>query len=452
MSAAAKLTRGSIRGHLISQTLPAIIGVGALMSVGLIDAYFIGQLGSAELAAIAFVFPVSVTIISLGVGTMVGINSVVARALGAGDIQRADRRANFGILMSLAFGIALCLILLALIDPLFSLMRAEQELLPVITAYMRPFAYGLPVIMTIMGINGVMRGMGEAKKTSYISITYALANVILDPLFITGGFGFEGFGIAGAAYATIAGWSIGIALGLYLLGKTTLPFRPRHVEGLDVKGSLRDIVRVAAPAAFSNAINPLGLSVLTTLLAAEGSAAVAGFGAAGRLQSFVLVPLLALSGSIGAIVGQNWGADQPDRSRLAMLEAGLFAIAYGLVVAILLANFGGWFAQFFTEDADVAGHFGLYLSIAVWGYAGYGLLIVANGAMNAVDRADISLAQSCGRVFLVMLPIAWLLQANWGAVAIYTAELAANALGGIIAGIMAWKILKARTGDLAPTG
>lgn len=444
MSEAAKLTRGSIRGHLVSQTFPGIIGVGALMSVGLVDAYFIGQLGSTELAAIAFVFPITVATVSLGVGAMVGINSVVARSLGAGDLDRADRRANFGILLTTAFGIALGAALLLLIDPLFSLMHAEPELLPAIKAYMRPFAFGLPVIMAIMGINGVLRGMGEAKKTSLISITYALANLILDPLLIAGGFGFEGFGIAGAAYATTAGWLLGGALGLHLLGKTILPFRPRHVAGLDVSGSLRDIAKVAAPAAFSNAINPIGLGILTALLATEGSQAVAGFGAAGRLQTFVLVPLLALSGSIGAIVGQNWGANLPDRSRLAMLEAGLFAFVYGLVVAILLSTFGGWFAQFFTEDQAVAASFASYLTIAAWGYAGYGVLIVANGALNAVDRADISLAQSSARVFLVMLPVAWILRDNWGAEAIFAAELAANVIGGTIATVLARRILKER--------
>ena len=83
----AKLTSGSIIGHLVGQTLPAIIGVSAIMSIGLVDAYFIGQLGPEALAAIAFIFPITVALSSLGVGVMVGINSVVARALGAGDFD-----------------------------------------------------------------------------------------------------------------------------------------------------------------------------------------------------------------------------------------------------------------------------------------------------------------------------------------------------------------------------
>ena len=124
MSETAKLTTGSIRGHLVSQTAPMIIGVAAIMSVGLIDAYFIGQLGAQELAAVSFIFPITIALSSLGVGVMVGINSVIARALGEGDRDRAERRANFGAIFALAIGVAMGLLLFAMLDPLFQLMQA----------------------------------------------------------------------------------------------------------------------------------------------------------------------------------------------------------------------------------------------------------------------------------------------------------------------------------------
>ncbi len=192
MSENAKLTRGSIPGHLVTQTAPMIIGVAAIMSIGLVDTYFIGQLGAKQLAAMSFIFPISVALSSLGVGIMVGINSVVARALGAGDDDRAARRANFGMVFAVACGIVLGLALFLLMDPLFKLMNADEELLPFIRTYMRPFAISFPLLLAIMGINGVLRGQGEAKKTSIISITYAAANWVLDPILITGAFGIGG--------------------------------------------------------------------------------------------------------------------------------------------------------------------------------------------------------------------------------------------------------------------
>lgn len=440
----AKLVNGSIPGHLVSQTLPAIIGVAAIMSIGLVDAYFIGQLGSAELAAIAFIFPISVALTSLGVGVMVGINSVVARALGEGDDEKAARRANFGVVFAVVCGLVLGLSLFILLDPLFTLMNAPADLLPLIRTYMQPFALGFPLILGIMGFNGVLRGQGEARKTSIVSLTYASANWVLDPILITGAFGFEGLGIVGAAYATIIGWGCGAVMAAFLVRSTDIPLNPMLLRKCSLIDPATSILKVAGPAAFSNAINPIGLSILTALIASAGQDAVAGFGAAGRLQSFATVPLLALSGAIGSIVGQNWGARQYHRARKAALYAGLFCVAWGLGTAIVLSAAGEWFADLFTEKPAVIEEFALYLRIAAWGYAGFGLLIVANGILNAIDRAKYALLQSVARVFLVMLPVAWLLQSDWDSAGIYTAELAANLFGAVSGAALIWFVLHRR--------
>lgn len=438
MSDNAKLIRGPIRGHLISQSLPMIIGISAMMSVGLVDAYFIGQLGSAPLAAIAFIFPISVAIISLGVGISVGINSVVARALGGGEEDEAARRGNFGIAFAIGLGLFSCALLFFLSQPLFRLMQADDTLMPLILTYMKPFAFGLPLLFAIQGVNGVLRGQGEAKRTSMIAVAYSVTNWILDPLLITGAFGFAGFGIAGAAYASIVGWAVGAALAFYLLRGTAINFHPRRIREADWGSSLRAIGKVAGPAAFSNSINPMGLAVLTALIAAEGQAAVAGFGAGGRLQSFAVVPMLALSAAIGGIVGQNWGAMQYARSRSALIQAGAFCLIYGLSVAALLSVAGEWFADFFSDDPALIAEIATYLRISAWGYAGFGVLIVVNGAFNAIDRSSFALGQSFARVFLMMLPVALLMRGVWGAEAIYTAELAANLAGGLVAAGLAW--------------
>lgn len=429
----ARLVTGSIPGHLVAQTLPAVIGVAAIMSVGIIDAYFIGQLGSAPLAAISFIFPVTVASTSLGVGVMVGINSVVARALGEGDFEKAARRANFGIIFACACGLAMGLALWLLIDPIFALMNAPTHLMPLIRAYMVPYACGFPLSLAIMGFNGVLRGQGEAKRTSTVSITYAAANWVLNPILITGALGFEGLGIAGSAYATAIGWCIGVGVALWLLRGTQLPLNLGLLRHCNLMDNARAIISVGLPAAFSNAINPFGLAMLTALIAREGEAAVAGFGAAGRLQSFVIVPLLGLSGAIGAIVGQNWGAGQHDRAREAVRYAFGFCIVWGLAVALAMMAAGETFARIFTNDPKVIAEFDLYLKIAAWGYAGFGLLIVGNGIMNAVDKAGFALTQSVLRVFCVMLPVALILQPNMGSAAIYSAELAANLFGAVSA-------------------
>ncbi|APE29362.1 MATE family efflux transporter [Aurantiacibacter gangjinensis] len=448
----AKLVKGSIPGHLVKQTTPAVVGVAAIMSVGIIDAYFVGQLGPSELAAISFIFPVITALQSLGVGVMVGVNSVVSRALGEGNDDSALSRANLGMALGLVAGLATGLLLYLLRQPLFELMQADADILPLIDEYMAPYALGFPLMMTMMGMNGVLRGQGAAKANTAVLLVYSAANWVLDPLLITGMFGIEGFGIAGAAYATIGGWLIAIVAAFLLLGRYDLPFRPSAMTQCDVRTQMGAITRVAGPAAFTNSINPAGLAVLTSFLAAEGAAAVAGFGVGGRLQSFAVVPLLALSGSIGAIVGQNWGASQYDRARNALVQAGLFCIGYGLAAAIVIFMAREWFAQIFSEEADVTEAAVSYLAISVWGYAGFGVLIVVNGALNAIDRAGNALALSLTRVLLVMVPFAWLLRGALGTEAVYWAELVANVSGGLAAAAIAWWVLWKRPGTGEQSG
>ena len=428
----ARLATGSIARHLVAQTVPMIVGVAAIMSVGIVDAYFVGQLGPRELAAISFVFPVTMALSSLGVGVIAGISSVVSREIGAGDMDEARRLANLGITLSALFGVVVAVLLVTLRAPLFRLLQADPELLPLIEAYMRPFALAFPLLLWLMGISGCLRGQGAAKRAAAILLTFALSSWVLDPILV------PRLGIAGAAYAAIGGWVLAGILTLILLQTSNIRWQPRGLRGCNWKRGIGALVRVAGPAAFSNAINPTGLAVLTALLAREGNAAVAGFGAGGRVQSFAVVPLLGLSSSIGAIVGQNWGAERYDRVRQALMLSGAFCVLYGLAVALILVLLRGSLGAFFSDDADVKRELATYLSIGAWGYWAYGIQITTNGALNAVDRASLALGQSLARMTLAMVPVAWVLRGAWGAQGVFAGELAANLFGGSIAMLAAY--------------
>lgn len=440
----AQLINGSIPGHLVRQTAPGVLGVLAIMSVGVIDAYFIGQLGSDELAAISFIFPVITALSSLGVGIMAGVSSVVSRALGEGDDARANGRANLGILTGMAAGLTVGGVLYLTRKPLFAAMQAEPQVLALIEEYIQPFAMVFPLLLVMMAINGVLRAQGMAKSSTGVLLAYAAVNWVLDPILIGGIGAFGGFGMAGAAYATGCGWIVAVIAAFALLSKGGIPFDPSALRGRRWGVGLRALLKVAVPAAFTNSISPAALAVLTGLLAAESQTAVAGFGAGGRIQAIALVPLLALSGSIGAIAGQNWGARKYNRAWRALWQAGLFCLAYGLASALALYALCQWLAELFSDEPAVVAATAEYLRISVWGYAAFGVLIVVNGALNAVDKAGTALLLSLVRVFCVMLPFAMVLRPVWGEGAIYGAELTANLLGGTIAAVIAWRVFASR--------
>lgn len=437
----AKLVEGSVRGHVVRQTWPLVVGVAAIMSIGIVDAIFIGRLGKAPLAAVSFIFPITTALSSIGVGVMVGIASVVSRRLGEGEAKRALAQANLGFVLATLTGAVVGLALYFLRMPLFRLMQADEALLPLIDAYMAPYAIGFVLQLTMMGFNGALRAQGAANRSMVILLVYAVGNWVLDPILISGAFGLvEGYGIAGAAYATIGSWVLSALVGFILLNTTALRFSPGTLRESKWRRDAVALARVGGPAALANSINPVGLAVLTALLAQAGQDAVAGYGAAGRLQSFAIVPLLGLSGAIGAIVGQNYGAQKPARVRQALRDCFVFSLVYGAVVALILVVFRSQLSGLFTQDGAVREEFERYLMIGAWAYGGFGIFIVANGAFNAVDRASLAFWQSLARVALVMVPVALVLRTSMDSAAIYWAEAAANIAGAAIAGIAAWKI------------
>lgn len=439
MSDNARLVDGSITRHLIGQTAPMIVGIACIMGVGLLDAFFIGQLGPEPLAAVSFIFPVSVALSSLGVGVMVGVNSVVSRALGRDDRTHACARGVQGLGFSLSVGLVLATTLWLGREPLFRLLQADDRLIPLIGSYIVPYALGLPLLLVAMGANGVLRAQGEAVKSSSILIVMSIVNGILDPILIFGFGPVPAFGMAGAAWATTIAHLAALTCGLILAAHSPLPLDPaRFLHGRPLAG-MAEIARVGVPAAASNSINPIGLAVLTALLARHGQEVVAAFGAAGRLQSFAVVPLLALSSSIGPITGQNWGAGRSDRARETLLKASVFALAYGLAVALALVLARDRIAQLFSDDPAIAAALADYLLIASWGFFAFGWLVVANGALNAVDKADLAFAVSLGRVAILMVPLAWLATRHGDPAHVFAAELIANLLGGAVAFALAWR-------------
>lgn len=431
-SAPAKLVSGSVERHVVVQTAPMLVGLSATTSVGILDAYFVGQLGPDALAAIGFVFPVHIALLSLGVGVMVAINSVLARALGGREQDLAAERAVQGVFLSGVMGVVIAGLIFLFGRELFVLLNAEGHVLELIEVYMRPYAFGYAGMLVAMGLNGVLRGQGEAVKSSTILVSMAFINGVLDPILIAGWGPIPAFGVAGASYATSAAFLLSMCVGAVLVQKGDLPLQPRRLVQGDLRAGALALARVCGPAAFANSVNPIGLTVLMGLLATHGAAAVAAFGAASRVVNVVAVPLLAMSSSIGPVVGQNWGAGAYARARAAWRFSMGLSIAYGAVSAAVLVIFRATVGGVFSESAEVLFELDRFLLVTAWGLAGFGVLIVTNGALNAIDCATTALWVSVGRVFLVMIPAAFMGSAWAGTTGVYAAILAANLLGGVV--------------------
>lgn len=431
------LTKGPVWRALAAMSAPMSFGIFAVLSVGLADAYFLGQLSGAALAAVGFIYPVTTAITSLSIGLSAGANAALSQGVGRGDDDEATRRLGLhaiGLGIVLSLGVAG---LFLLVYPwVFGALGAGDGVSDNIAAYIPVWAISFPFLVVMMITNAVFRAHGDSLTSAWIMVLAAVVNVGLDPLLIFGMWGLPEMGMTGAAVATLAGRLIAVLLALYIAWRRgLLGWCGSLFSGL--WASVRKILNVGLPAAFSNSINPAGMALVTAAVATVGEAAVAGFGAATRIQSMALVPLLALSSGIGPVIGQNWGAEKHARARKTTATAFWFCMGYGALVAAVLAIFAEPLAGIFASGEEDARFAAIYLRFVGLSLFGYGLVVTANAAMNARDKAIWSMSLSLGRIFALYLPLAWLGALTLGYPGIIAAAMLANVLAGWAAVISA---------------
>ena len=407
--AKADLTRGPVWKALARVSAPMSFGIFAVLSVGLADAYFLGQLGQAPLAAVGFIYPVTTALTSMSIGLSAGANAVVSQAIGRNS---ADDEAPVRLALH-SMGLGLCLAVLVALafwvgaPSVFQWMGAGEAALEEARAYVPFWSLSFPFLVLMMVCNAVFRAHGDGATSAAIMVLAAVINIAINPLLIFGWGPVPALGTEGAALATLIGRALGaVAAVWYAWQSGLLTICGKPLKG--VVSSLRDVIAVGVPAAGSNAINPAGMALVTAAVATLGEAAVAGFGAATRVQSVALVALFALSAGIGPVVGQNFGADKQDRARRALTQAWFFSAVYGLVLAGGVTLFADQIAAFFADGTEAQDYAALYLRVVIWSIMGYGILVITNAAMNARSKAAYSLGLSLTRIFVVYVPLAWL--------------------------------------------
>ncbi|WP_249322138.1 MATE family efflux transporter [Halomonas sp. PGE1] len=203
-----ELLEGPIATTLLRKTLPVIGGMIAMMSFNLVDTWFIARLGTEPLAAVSFTFPVVFTVISLAIGLGIGTSAVVARRLGQGDHEAVRRRATDAALLALAVGLAMTLLGLATMEPLFRLLGADEALMPHIRDYMGIWYLGAAAVVVPRVLNSILRAHGNTVTQGLMMALAAGVNVLLDWWLIFGVGPFPAMGVSGAALATVLSWGL----------------------------------------------------------------------------------------------------------------------------------------------------------------------------------------------------------------------------------------------------
>ena len=400
------LTKGPVGRQLVAMAVPVLFGISTMMLQNIIDMWFVGRVGVRELAALSFAFPVLMVVTSVAIGLGAGTSSVVARAIGSDDHRRARRLSTDSLILSFGITVVICAVGIVTIAPLFRLLGAPEDMIPLIAGYMRILYVGVPFVVVGMVGMSSMRATGHTKLPSMLMVYAAIINVILDPILIFGVGPIPAMGLNGAALAAlIARGSIFVGT-LYLMQRRLDLLTFNKPDREEIVGSWGDILHVGIPAAGTNAIIPIAAGVITAMLAKYGPETVAGFGVASRVESLVLVMFYALSAVIGPFVGQNISANRPDRIFRALRLCTIFCIGSGFGIALLLALSGSWVPSLFSDDAEVTGVGTLFLLIVPISYGAYGMVMVMNASFNGMGKPMPAVYISIARMAVIYVPLA----------------------------------------------
>ena len=412
--------------------LPVLLGIMTMMGQSLVDAWFLGRVGDRALAAYAFGFPILMIVTSVAIGLGAGTSSVVARAIGSGDAQRARRLTTDSLLLSFLITAAISLLGVLTINPLFRLLGAPEDMIPLIRGFMIILYSGVPFIVVGMVGMASMRATGDTRLPSKLMIAGAFLNVVLDPIFIFGFGPVPEMGLNGAAVAAlIARGAIFLGALQLLRGKMNLVSFSKPDPG-ELTKSWKDILHVGMPAAGTNAIVPIGAVIITAMIATYGPEAVAGFGVASRIESMTLVVFYALSAIIGPFVGQNFSAGNESRILQALRLCMWFCVISGLVIAAGLAALADYLPSLFSSSVEVMNVASLFLLVAPIGYGAYGMVMVMNASFNGLGHPMPAVYISVGRILLLYVPLAIAGKHFFGALGIFAAYSGANITSGII--------------------
>lgn len=431
-----RFTQGSIMRHVVVMTSTASLG---LMFMFLIDAatlFWVSQLGEERLvAALGYAWTVQFFTISVGIALSIATTALVSRSLGARDRETARVQATTALVISFVLQSLVALLVVIFCPTIFALIGAKGETAAEAVRFLRISVPALPMMVIGMVGSAILRAQGDAWRAMTITLIAGMMAMVLDPLFI---FGF-GLGIDGAAIVVSLSRIASSLLALYYI---------IWVHDLAAKVSFRDVRLhwspfwiIALPSFATAMAGPVGNAILTTVISEFGDSAVAGWSVVSRLTVLAFGGIFALSGALGGIFGQNYGAGLMSRVKHTFRDGILFSTAYVLIVWLLLVLANDQVIAAFGLEGEAARVLTAFSYVAAGCFVFNAMTFVANAGFNNLGKPIYSAYFTWTRDAVLTLPLALWLSAQFMAPGVIYAQALAGLLTGVLALVIGWNFV-----------
>jgi putative MATE family efflux protein len=436
--AGARFVEGSTMRHVVVMTMTSAVGMMAMFLVDLADLWFLTLLDIIEVtAAVGFAGTIIFSNLSVALGVSIAGGALVAQALGRGDEEGARKAASSALVMSMATGAGMALLVAVLAKPLLQLLGAQADTLEIARSYLLVTVPGFLLLAGAITLSFTLRAIGDPRRAMYVTLTTAAVNAVLDPVFIFG----LGLGVKGAAMATVCANLASFSIGFYGLQKHHGFLVRPTLAG--IRDHVRPMSRIALPAIATQLATPFSIAYLTAVTARFGTDAVAAIAVVNRLIPVAFGIIFSLSGAVGPVIGQNYGAGRFDRVRQTLLDGFKFSTGYTLLISVIMALLAGSLPGWFSATPEAGRLITFYYTFIgiTWAFAG--AQFVAQAAFNNLDKASWSMWFNWGKATLGTIPLLHLGAAIAGAEGTLIAMGAANVLFGLAAALTGLMLVSA---------
>lgn len=429
-----RILSGPILPTMVRLAWPVMLTAALQALYNLVDAFWLGRLGTAAVAAPGMAWPILFFFMSFAGGFQAAGTTFVAQHFGAHDQEGAEESAGqiltFLVLASLVLGA----LGFALAPTVLRLIRAPEEIYPWALIYLRIECVGLPIMFLAQAFGGLMLGLGNTRLAMYLGVGSLLLNGALDPLFIFGWGPIPAWGVAGAAGATILSRAVVAAVGLGLLVSGRAGIRI-HLKNLRPRlARILPILRVGLPNVLDQASTSLGFVVMMGLVSGFGTAIVAAYTVGNRIINLINVASWGAGSALVAMIGQNLGADQPERAEK-IARRGISATFLALVglyfVTLLLRRplFG-----LFVADPEVIRQGAWYIAVFGTSIPFFGLFDGAAATFRGSGHTVPPMVMAIVRLWVLRVFLAWALgyPLGFGTTGMWAGMTLSNVVGGSV--------------------
>ncbi|MDO8642338.1 MAG: MATE family efflux transporter [Candidatus Woesearchaeota archaeon] len=429
------LTEGSILKSLLTLAIPIVLATMLQTAYQLIDAFWVGRLGEAAVAAVALSFPIMFLLFSFGGGLAIAGTILVAQYRGKGNQQQVDYFAAQTVLMMLAVSVVLTILGYFMTPFLIRLMGAAPDVFPQAVSFLQISFLGMVAVFGSFVFQSLMRGVGDVKTPLLIILGSVILNFFLDPLFIYGYGSFPAFGVGGAAVATVITEGLAAIIGFSMLfsGKYGI-----HVKLSNLKPRF-DVVKkmflLGFPSSIDQSLRALGFIAMVVLVASFGTTAIAAYGIGMRILGFIIIPALGLSIATSTLVGQNMGAGKIARAEKIATLSTLLGFGALTVIGILIFIFARPLSTFFIPgEEQVIALSTSFIHIIALTFGLISIHIVLSGVFRGAGDTMTPLVLALISLWLIQFPLAYVLSTYTalGVAGIWWAFPLANIINAVI--------------------